>query len=433
MGWWSSLLVGVLTSVAGCLGAGLVAGLLVQWLRISSREGESGFFIVGVALLGLFGGLVVGVVCARLVAAGANPGFLKAVAVAFGATAGILALVTGLSWLQADFPPTLDGRRLVVEVEVRLPPGVDIPSGGTVSPYEWHVTITADHGKRRQSMGLLRPEEASRADGAWVVPATVPLSTSDYGKALGVKLGDRGSQYFRMSLPGRPTRADLEWGPWLTGPTDGNLQPVPPGDAASVRYRVQPWVEPPPEPPAPTREEIEAAEESEKAEAFSGLTESSPVEAWLRFTHYGEPQERREAAAAAIARRPDVVAELSALILSGDRETSDLALRSVALMDTPPPGLAPSVEQVGRQIADEIRVVNATPADADPSYEHAAAASVRFAGWNEAARTLHGRAGIDLRPVMRELLELSRVRAESMTMQDVARVAGFYVDAWGEG
>ena len=147
MSWWLSLLVGVLTAVAGCLGTGLVAGLLVDWYRVSSREGASGFFVIGLALLGLVGGFVVGVVCARLVAAGVAPGFLKALGVALGATCGLLALITGLSWLSADFPPTLDGRELVVEVEVRLPAGLEIPAEGTAAPYDWHATVTAGFGQ----------------------------------------------------------------------------------------------------------------------------------------------------------------------------------------------------------------------------------------------------------------------------------------------
>ena len=89
-------------------------------------------------------------------------------------------------------------------------------------------------------------------------------------------------------------------------------------------------------------------------------------------------------------------------------------------------------EPIYLQIADQIRTVNTTPVEADPSYELAAAASLRFAGWMEAARALHGRDGVDLRPLIQEILELSRVRPESQTMRDVARVSGYYAKAWAE-
>ena len=48
-----------------------------------------------------------------------------------------------------------------------------------------------------------------------------------------------------------------------------------------------------------------------------------------------------------------------------------------------------------------------------------------------AARTLHGKAGVDLLPVMQEILALARVRSESIAMQDVVRVSSYYVEQWG--
>ena len=130
--------------------------------------------------------------------------------------------------------------------------------------------------------------------------------------------------------------------------------------------------------------------------------------------------------------RPDVVAELSNQIRSDDGEASDLALRAVVPMRPLPVGVAPAVIDSGHQIAAEIRVVNATTIEQDPSYERAAAASVRFAGWQEAARILHGEGGVNLLPVMRQILELARVREESIEMRDIVRVSGYYVSKWSE-
>lgn len=431
MSWWLSLLVGVVTAVAGCLGTGLVAAFLVDWFRVTSHEGAAGYFVVGLALLGLLGGLVVGVVSSRLVAASAHPGLVKALGVSLAATAAFLTLVVVLSWLSADFPPTLDGRELIVEVEVRLPAGLEPPAPGSVPEHEWHATITADSGRRHGSLAPLRLAEATRVDGAWILPAAVFLTTSDAGKALGAQLGEAGTQFFRMSVPGRPSHAAMDWSPWQTGATTGSLRPVPESEAASVRYRVQYLVEPAPEPPGPSHAELQAEIEAEKTAAFAALTPADPAEAWLRFADPGEPLDRRTEAAAALARRTEAGAELSALILSPDLETSDRALRAVALMDPPPAGLGPAILEVGRQIAEQIRTVNSTPVDADPSYELAAAASVRFAGWSEAARTVHGLDGLDLRPLMQELRDLAGVRDESVTMQDVVRISGYYAESLG--
>lgn len=432
MGWLLSLVVALLTAVAGCLGAGFLADVCVGWYRISSREGGSGYFILFMGLLGLVAGFVVGLICARVVAASAQPGFLKALGLGLGASAGLLAVIAALAWLAADFPPRLEGRLLVVEAEVRLPPGRPRPVVGEGELYSWHVTLTADGPGRRQSLEPLRTRDAALLEGRWSLPTTLDLDTTDPGKSLGVKLGgDTQTQYFRMTLPGRPTRRDFEWSPWLTQATWGDLTPVPAAEACQVRYRAQFRPEPVPTPPPPSREEVQAQAAQQEQAAFEALDESSPFDAWLAFTHPSKPQARREAAALALSRRPDYVAELSRRIRSQDGEQADLALRSVALLPVPPAGLAPAVEEVGRQIAQQIREVNATPAEADPSYELAGRVSWRFAGWHEAARTLHGRPGVDLRPVLKQILELARVRRESLAMQDVVRVSGFYVEKWG--
>ena len=152
---------------------------------------------------------------------------------------------------------------------------------------------------------------------------------------------------------------------------------------------------------------------------------------WLAFTHYSKLEERRKVAANAIAARPDVVEELSPLILSTSPETADLALRAVSLMPAPPAGLAPAVEAFGRDLATRIREVHATPVADDPRYEKAAAVSVRFVGFTGACVAMHERAGIDQLPLLREIQALARVRDDSYVMKvDVSRVADFYVKKW---
>jgi hypothetical protein len=431
MSWLLTFSVGIFAAAAGCVGAVVLAGFCASWYRISSFEGASGYYVVGIAVVGLLGGFAIGIVAARIVAARPEPGFLKAFAASLGTLGGLLAVSAVLAWLGADFAPRLEGKNLVVEVEVKLPPSMAAPSK-ELPFYSRSVTITADSGARHQSSGELDVEKARSAGGRWIVPGSAYLGTSDPGKSLGVKVGEV-SQFFRFPLAGKPTRRDMEWGPWLTEATTSSLQPIPPTDAMAVRYRVQFYVPPPPEPRLPSDEEIAAKKKAEEDVAYAALKPDSPIGDWLRFTRYGQEEERREAAAAAIARRANVVAELSPLILSENRETSDLALRAISLMRPPPEGLAPAVSEVGHRLADEIRVVNATTPEEDPSYLKAADASVRFAGWSEAARVLHGRPGVDLRPEMITILELARVRSESLVMKDVVSVAGYWTKEWSGG
>jgi hypothetical protein len=239
MGWLNTLWIAALSAVAGMLGAGLLASVFVEWFRIPSREGASGYYVVGLALVGLVVGLVIGVVCARVVGARPEPSVLAAVGWALAVTAATLALVAGFGWLSADFPPTRDGRSLEVEVEVRLPPSVELPLPPDEAAYRWHVTITADTGARRQSLGPLELAGAARVDGRWVARAVVPLTTGAPGKTLGVGLGDLESQYLRLPLDARPSERDFEWSEWRPATFRGDLSPLAPEEAAAVRFRVR--------------------------------------------------------------------------------------------------------------------------------------------------------------------------------------------------
>jgi hypothetical protein len=429
MNWFLSIFIGILTATVGAIGAGFVANAAVDWYRITSREGASGYFVVFMGLVGMIGGLLIGIVAARLVAASGSPGFFKGLGCALGTAITLLAVIGGLAWLAADLPPKIDGKELELAVEVRCPTGFEMPRDVS-SPYSWYVSLTAAHGSRSQGTGTLRLQEAIQVDGRWIIPATVFLHTSDLGKSLGIGLAGHPEQFFNLPLPAKPSRTDMSWSAWLDDPHFGDLSKPAPEIALATRFRVQFWTPPPP-PPQPTQVEIEAQAEAADEMAFRALAPDAPIAEWLRFTHYSQPQSRRAAAAAVIAQRPDVVAEMSAHIRSTDHGAADIALRTVALLDQPPAGLGDAVNDVGRQIADAIRDVNATTVEHDPRYERAAAVEVRFAGWTEAARTLHDKAGVDLLPVMQEILALARVRSESIAMQDVVRVSSYYVEQWG--
>ncbi|HET7217021.1 MAG TPA: hypothetical protein VFJ02_03200, partial [Vicinamibacterales bacterium] len=105
MGWLASVVVGIITALVAMVASGLVAGLAVDWYRISSFEGGAGYFVVFMALFGLLAGFVFGLITSRVVAARPRPGFLKALAASCGVIAGILGVIAGTARLLADIPP----------------------------------------------------------------------------------------------------------------------------------------------------------------------------------------------------------------------------------------------------------------------------------------------------------------------------------------
>lgn len=60
---FASSLVGMILGGAGMFA---IAHACVQWYRISSFEGQSGYFIVGLTLLGAIGGFLVALIAARI-------------------------------------------------------------------------------------------------------------------------------------------------------------------------------------------------------------------------------------------------------------------------------------------------------------------------------------------------------------------------------
>ena len=151
----------------------------------------------------------------------------------------------------------------------------------------------------------------------------------------------------------------------------------------------------------------------------------------MKFMHYTNTEERRYRAGAVVARRPQVVAELSEQILSADAEIADRALRAVPYIKPLPAGLVAPVGTVGDQVLAELARVVALPAADDPRFQQAADFSVRFAGWFPAHHALHQAGLINGIPPLEKMLALARQREDSHVLkQDVARIAQHYITEW---
>src|SRR5437868_2780235 len=121
MSWVSSIIVSILAAIAGALLAGVIASACVSWYHVTSREGAAGYFVVFTGLGGGVAGLFVGLVTARIIAAGYGPGFLKELGGALGVELAIAGIAVLLCRIFADVPPEIEGQRLNLEVEFRFP------------------------------------------------------------------------------------------------------------------------------------------------------------------------------------------------------------------------------------------------------------------------------------------------------------------------
>ena len=240
LSWPLSILSAFLTGIVGMLAAGFVAAACVDWYSISSREGESGYFVIAIAFLGLVAGCAIGLITARVVAAGSDPGFLKALGRSLAMVAGIAVLGGGTARLLADVPPELDGETLMLSVEVRWPEDqVEPPPAG---PGEGSLTLHSipfySNTVRASESGPLWMQDARRMDGRWVVPGAVSIFTSRGKRALMVSTNDddpKANEGFLVPLPARPGARYLEWSDWLPRARPG----IAPINKLTYRFRVR--------------------------------------------------------------------------------------------------------------------------------------------------------------------------------------------------
>jgi hypothetical protein len=229
MSWPASILVAVLTGAAGLVVSGFIANLAVDWYRISSFEGGSGYFVVAMALLGGAAGAVIGLVGSRIVGAGTDPSFIKALGTSLGVVLAISVAVGGTARLLADVPPTIDGEELWLAVEVQW------PQEDTTSPAalagEGYVSLHSlprfGRTVRASRQGPLWLEDARRVEGRWVVPGAVDIFTNRGKRLIDIGVGDSSLTGVLIPLT-RPTASDHEWSPWY---------PLPNAKAPASSYR----------------------------------------------------------------------------------------------------------------------------------------------------------------------------------------------------
>jgi hypothetical protein len=424
MRWFVYILLSLPVAVVGLLGAGFIANAAVRWHRVSSFEGKSGFAVIGWAILGAVLAFVVSLVVMGVMGPSEGAGYAKALGTVIGLLAVLGAVVAAGSWWTADIEPEIDGRPLMLEVELKLPVTVT----NRPATNEAKLRLNSLSGKRRRSYeeGKLFPANARREQGRWIVPGEVSLFTMRGKRAVDAELPGLDPNGFLVSLPARPGKEFLEWSDWLPRPPAS--MPPWPDTKTSYRFRVQKVPAPP---PAPTAEEVKAQEAAEELARFQAVPDDAPIPAWFPYVRYGARDDRRKIAIGKMVKKPTFLEEMRELMLGEDVRSAEEALRLVEHLAEFPPALRESVRVAGESVAERIRKGNAITPEMDPSYEWAADISIRFNGWMVAVVTLREKTGEDYTPQMKRILELSRARPDSIVMRgDVCRVASYYMKEW---
>lgn len=248
MTWLLTILTGVLAAAIGGGGMLAIANGCVKWYQISSFEGKSGYFMGAMMLLGIVGGLLVGVVAARVGRASLGPAWWAQMGPGVGSVVVLLLVILVLAYFGSDREPELGGRGLIIAWEVRLPasgvlpgPGDGAGSDASVDPADWTdeelrlqvVSVARGRDKQYGSALSTFDRDAFRLEGGqWVLPARVGLFTSKGELCVNLTLGGR-SDGFWPTLTTFPRQTDFAWSAWER--TNGGRDAR--SDAEAVMYR----------------------------------------------------------------------------------------------------------------------------------------------------------------------------------------------------
>lgn len=426
MNWLSSGFAAAFAGLLGLLLAGFIANTCVSWYHVSSREGASGYFVIFLGIAGGIGGFILGLITARIVASEFGPGFAKELAGAATTVLMVAGLSATLCRLLADVPPKIDGRELTLEVEFRFP-NTNTTNQPPTATGEWQYVLASLAGQtcRKRTDGRILTEAARFENGHWIVPTESRLFTERGQRSVSVVPKDaKDSMGFLLPLPRRPGIQFLEWSEWIPRQqVDGQPWPA---DRMSCRFRVQKVPLPP---PPRSHEELQAEEAAKRQAEFDAIPTDASLERWFVYTAYEQPLTQQ--ALERIASRPNLIAELQALVLGENPEKAHAALNCISLLPNPPRELIPVLQAGAAEIAKRITRFNNTPKAEDPDFATAVDPTTRFYGWIPAAKSLRERCSADLTPELKTILELSRVRPESHCMRvDICRLASFYLHKW---
>src|SRR5215813_8251919 len=129
-----ALAIALITGIAAAALVIPVADYLTQLYHVSNMEGQRGMLIVfGIAPLTFIGGFVIGLVTAivfrRLVA-----GFIRTQGLSLGFVIALTGVVSFILYVVAEKPPTIDGKQLGLEFELRVPATIQIGRAHVCTP-----------------------------------------------------------------------------------------------------------------------------------------------------------------------------------------------------------------------------------------------------------------------------------------------------------
>ena len=225
--------IGVIAALAGGVLAIYFGNLGTRAQGVSDFEGGRGMLIAFVLVpAGLLCGFIAGVAWGRRAGQGAAP-FFRDTGLAVATTAAVIATAGGLAWATADHAPTIAGRDIELEFEVRIPASSTAPADLKAGGFSANLSTTRSDNR----FADLKFDQVRAEGDARVLPGVAGLYSRSAERHLLV--GNWPSQVFALKLRPLPSQADFTWSDWLAPFEIADGSPVPAGQAFAVRYRVR--------------------------------------------------------------------------------------------------------------------------------------------------------------------------------------------------
>jgi hypothetical protein len=234
-----ALFIALFTALVGCVLAFFVGDYLTKLAHVPEMEGQRARTIFFLCVpLGILAGLVIGIISSVLVRRQGLAGFFVAQGWSLLIVCGLAGLLAGVPYILSDKPPTIDGKRLELQFELRAPATFKIPD--QPDGYSIRVCLYADNQQNQYAFidwdAIIRD-----ADHATVL-GHVPLLTHSKTRSLLASIGNEpvASQFTELKIPPAPRKEDEAWSDWILATQRADLSPVSEPERMALRYRVRP-------------------------------------------------------------------------------------------------------------------------------------------------------------------------------------------------
>ena len=234
-----AIVVGVITSILGCILAFPVGDYLTRLLHVPDFEGQRGYALIFICVpLGLAAGFLIGLIVGLRTRRPGLAGFGAAQGLSILVTGLVAGLLIGVPYLLSDKPPRIDGKRLALDFELRIPAAIKIPE----QPDGYSIRVALYNDGRQDRYAFIDWSSISKQAEVTIIPGHVDLLTHSQSRSLFASIGNEpaNSQFIELKLPASPRQEDETWSDWITATQRADLSPVPEPEHFSLRYRVRP-------------------------------------------------------------------------------------------------------------------------------------------------------------------------------------------------